>query len=83
MDHQIKPLFQIPPGKDFIIDSIFSAKNGITGMQGYGLMPGTKIKLLFKSPSKDPAAYEVMGTVIALRNKDAENIFVSPADPAL
>ncbi len=83
MDYQITPLFMIPPGKEYIIDSIITVKNGITDVHGYGLIPGTKIKMLFASPAKDPIAYEIMGTVIALRNKDAENIFVSPANPVL
>lgn len=36
-----------------------------------GLVKGTKIKPLFISPSGDPRAYEVRGSIIALRKEDA------------
>ena len=39
-----------------------------------GLVPNTKIKPLFKSPSGDPTAYEVRSSVIALREIDSKNI---------
>lgn len=41
-----------------------------------GLIPGTKIKLLYISPFKDPKAYLVRNTVIAIRNNDAKEIEV-------
>ncbi len=39
-----------------------------------GLVSGTKIKALYESPAGEPVAYEVRGSVIALRKKDAETI---------
>lgn len=41
-----------------------------------GLVPGTRIKVVHQSPSGNPRAYLVRGAVIALRNCDAEKIFV-------
>ena len=41
-----------------------------------GLVPGTKIKVVHQSPSGNPRAYLVRGSVIALRNCDAEKITV-------
>lgn len=41
-----------------------------------GLAPSQSIKSLFKSPAKNPTAYEVMGAVFALRSEDAEKIIV-------
>lgn len=41
-----------------------------------GIIPGTEIKSLQKSPLGDPGAYFVRGTVIALRNMDARKIIV-------
>ena len=41
-----------------------------------GIIPGTKIKALQKSPLGDPGAYFIRGTVIALRNEDARKIIV-------
>lgn len=39
-----------------------------------GIIKDTKIKPVFKSISGDPIAYEIRGSVIAIRNEDAKNI---------
>lgn len=45
-----------------------------------GLVPGTKIKVVHQSPAGNPKAYLVRGSVIALRNDDAEKITVRVED---
>ena len=42
-----------------------------------GLIEGTNIQLVLVSPFKDPKAYEVRGTTIALREEDAKKIYIS------
>jgi len=42
-----------------------------------GLVNGTKIKLLFNSPSKKIKAYLIRDSIIAIRNNDASKIEVS------
>lgn len=44
-----------------------------------GIIQGTRITCLFRSPSGDPTAYMVRGAVIALRRCDAAGILISPA----
>ena len=39
-----------------------------------GLIPGTKIECVLKSPMKNPKAYMIRGAVIAIRNEDADCI---------
>lgn len=39
-----------------------------------GFLVGSNVTPAFKSPSGDPIAYIVRGTIIALRNEDAEKI---------
>lgn len=41
-----------------------------------GLSQNTPIKSILRSPFGDPTAYEVRGTIIALREEDAKNILV-------
>ena len=41
-----------------------------------GLIEGTNIELVLVSPFKDPKAYEVRGTTIALREEDAKKIYI-------
>ena len=44
-----------------------------------GLIGGTKITCLYRSPAGDPTAYSFRGAIIALRRKDAARIRVSSA----
>ncbi|QUI22023.1 ferrous iron transport protein A [Vallitalea pronyensis] len=41
-----------------------------------GLVQNTPVKALYKSPAGDPIAYEIRGTVIALRSEEASQIMV-------
>lgn len=43
-----------------------------------GLIEGTKVECLHKSPAGNPIAYMIRGAVIALRNEDSDYILVSP-----
>lgn len=42
-----------------------------------GLIEGTLVKCLQKSPFGDPVAYSVRGTVLALRREDSKNILIN------
>ena len=42
-----------------------------------GIVEGTKIECVGRSPSGDPSAYFVRGTVVAIRAADAKNILLS------
>lgn len=41
-----------------------------------GIVPGTLVECVRRSPSGNPIAYHVRGTTIALRNEDADFIKV-------
>ena len=41
-----------------------------------GIVKGTKITSVLKSPSGDPTAFEIRGSIIALRKEDAHLIEV-------
>lgn len=41
-----------------------------------GLIPGTIIKVVLKSPSGDPFAFDIRGSLIAIRKEDTKNIEV-------
>ena len=41
-----------------------------------GMIEGTTIECVLQSPLKDPIAYFVRGTLIALRKDDSKNIIV-------
>ena len=39
-----------------------------------GLIPGTRVTCMAKSPAGDPAAYRIRGAIIALRGTDARGV---------
>lgn len=41
-----------------------------------GIIPGTKITPVFSSIFNDPIAYEVRGSIIAIRTEDSEKITI-------
>lgn len=45
-------------------------------LQDLGLVEGTQVRCVQKSPYGDPVAYEIRGAVIALRAEDAGNVLV-------
>ena len=67
----------LPIGKVAEIVSLKSRGIQRRRMLDLGLVNGAYIKALQKSPSLDPNAYLIKGTVIALRKEDAKNILVN------
>jgi len=47
-----------------------------------GLVENTLVKVVRKSPIGEPVAYEIKGTLIALRREDAEKILVKLTVPS-
>lgn len=41
-----------------------------------GFIPGVIVSAILRSPFKDPIAYKIKNTVIALRNEDSKQILV-------
>ncbi len=59
-----------------IIDKINCKENTRRRLLDLGLVHGTKISPVFKSPSSDPIAYEIRKTLIALRKEDTKHIIL-------
>lgn len=45
-----------------------------------GIVPGAQITASFRSASGDPVAYRVLGTTVAIRRSQADNIFIERSD---
>ena len=45
-------------------------------LRDIGLIEGTEVKCVLKSPCGDPAAYQIRGALIALRSEDADKVKV-------
>ena len=69
-------LSQLLPGQYAWVTAI--AGNGMVArrLPDFGLIAGTRIQCVLKSPHGNPAAYLIKGAIIALRNEDAESVAV-------
>ena len=69
-------LSELKPGQEARIVSLSVKDADRRRMTDLGFIPGTPIRCEFDAPFKDPTAYSVRGTVIALRRDQAELIEV-------
>lgn len=66
----------LPLGKKAMVDKLLSKGHERRRMLDLGLISGTTVEAVQKSPSGDPTAYSIRGAVIALRGEDAEKITI-------
>ncbi len=76
MNIEVVNLSQLPLNKSGIIQELKCQGNTRRRLLDMGLVKGTKITPVLISPSKDPRAFEVRGTIIAIRKEDASEIKV-------
>ncbi|MBE7024874.1 MAG: ferrous iron transport protein A [Ruminococcaceae bacterium] len=69
-------LYALPEGEAARIRCLAAEADVRHRLGDLGFIPGTHITCLGRSPLGDPTAYLVRGAVIALRNEDAEKVFV-------
>ncbi len=71
---KVEDLSQLPLNKNGIIDKIECDEGIKRRLLDMGLVKGTNIVPILVSPSGDPRAFLVRGTIIAIREDDAKNI---------
>ena len=71
------PLNRLPIGKKANVSQLLSAGMTRRRMLDLGLVDGTEIEPLYRSPSGNPIAYLIRGAVIALRTDVSDDIIVS------
>lgn len=74
MEGEVLDLSKLPLNKVGIIRDVECDGNIKRRLLDMGLVKGTKIIPVLISPSKDPRAFLVRGTIIAIRKEDAEKI---------
>ncbi|MBP3448034.1 MAG: ferrous iron transport protein A [Clostridia bacterium] len=74
----IFPLSQLPMGQNATVLKILTSGTMRRRLQDLGIIPGTQIECVLKSPAGDPVAYRIRGALIALRKKDSETILMNP-----
>lgn len=69
-------LTDLKQGQKAKVKSVLSTGNIRRRLQDIGLIEGTEVECLLKSPAEDPVAFLIRGAVIALRSEDSSNVLV-------
>lgn len=63
-------------GESARVEHLLSSGSMRRRLLDIGLIEGTKVRCVQKSPAGDPVAYLIRGAVIALRDEDSRNVLV-------
>ena len=74
---QIDSLANLQVGERARVASLLSRGSMRRRLQDIGLIEGTEVECVQKSPVGDPVAYRIRGALIALRSEDSSNILVA------
>ncbi len=74
--NKICSLNELRQGETAKVKKLLSTGSIRRRLQDIGLIEGTHVECLQRSPSGDPTAYLIRGAVIALRSEDSSNIIV-------
>ena len=74
---QIDSLANLQVGERAHVASLLSRGSMRRRLQDIGLIEGTEVECVQKSPAGDPVAYRIRGALIALRSEDSSNILVA------
>ena len=77
MNKNYLPLFEVNVGSRARVSELLSIGLSRRRMLDLGLIPGTIINVIRKSPLGDPIAYNIRGALNALRKEEAKQILVS------
>lgn len=76
MSEKAYPLTEVPVGQTAVVKELRSDGSMRRRMLDIGLIEGTQVECLQKSPAGDPIAYLIRGAVIALRSEDSAAVLV-------
>lgn len=72
-----KTLFDLEEGKTARVKALLSQGGIRRRLLDIGLIEGTEVECLQKSPAGDPVAYLIRGAVIALRSEDSCKVLIN------
>ena len=76
MKKNITTLNKLPMNTNGTIENLMCTGETRRRLLDLGLIKGTTLTPVLISPSKDPRAFEVRGTLIAIRKEDAKLIYI-------
>lgn len=69
-------LYDMATGEKAVVSGVYSQGSIRRRLQDIGVIEGTEVECLMRSPLGDPTAYLVKGAVIALRREQAKEVDV-------
>lgn len=75
--NNISSLTGLDIGQHATVENLLSEGSIRRRLRDMGLIEGTEVECVLKSPGGDPVAYKIRGAIIALRSEDTEDIIVS------
>jgi ferrous iron transport protein A len=76
MSLKLLPLSQLPNGGTGTVASLNAQGLVRRHLLDLGLVTGSRVEAIRRSPAGDPAAFNIRGAIIALRNEDADRILI-------
>lgn len=78
--HACMTLDRLVPDRFALVEKVQA--QGITRRRllDLGLVPGTIIQAIHRSPLGDPTAYQIRGAIVALRQEDALQVRIIPLE---
>lgn len=73
---ETESLSDMKTGEKAVIKRLLSKEDIRRRLLDIGMIEGTTVECIGKSPCKDPCAYLVRGAVIAIRVKDGRDILI-------
>jgi len=73
-------LSELATGSDAVISSFTTNAPGLLRLRELGVLPGTRITLVRRAPLGDPIEISVRGSLLSLRQQEAELIDVTPEE---
>lgn len=70
-------LSSLREGQKAKVSSLLSQGSMRRRLQDIGLIEGTEVECIQKSPAGDPVAYLIRGALIALRSEDSSNVLIA------
>ena len=77
MEKKNIPLNELKVGQRGTVSQLLSDTSMRRRLQDIGLIEGTKVECIQKSPSGDPIAFLIRGAVITLRTEDSSSVLMS------
>jgi ferrous iron transport protein A len=76
-------LHELAVGETGVVCALLTTGSMRRRFSDIGLVRGTAVECVGRSPGGDPSAYRIRGAVIAIRAEDAVGVRVRPAEAAV